>query len=219
MASLDSLFRYETPEEKAVIRRTTALLIILFLAALLYATLRYIIFGPYKFNAFPIFIMNKALALSFMMYLYILSSPYFKRVKRSLIGMSAYGMGIMHAMFSVILLPTSYLKKYYTTDGEMAVGFSAMIFFGIVALILMIIISKGFRYQSRYNKYWATFGFEKLFLMFLIVTGLHIFVFCINDWIRISRWYGYMPPVSLIAFIFLLGTTIHFFQRVFCKKK
>ena len=192
---------------------------IIFLASFLYATLRYIVFGPYKINALPIFVMNKALALSFVIYLYILSSPYFTGIKRSVLGITTYSIGILHALLSIILLPTSFLKKYYTSEGEMAVGFSAMIFFGILSFIISLLLSKGFRYPTKYSKFWSTFTFEKLFLIFLIVLALHIFVFCISDWIKINQWYGYLPPVSLLAFIFLIGTTFHFFQRIFCKKK
>jgi len=185
----------------------------------LYAALRYVVFGPYSVNALPIFIMNKALAFSFVINLYILSSPYIVRIRRSLLGIVNYIIGTVHAILSVILIPGSYLKKFYTVEGEMNVNFGAMVFFGIIAFILMVVISKGFQYRNKYSQFWLTFIFEKLFMIFLIILGLHIFVYGVENWISWDKWYGGMPPISLLAFLFLLGTTFHFFQRIFCKKE
>ncbi|NPA43077.1 MAG: hypothetical protein GXO27_03495 [Chlorobi bacterium] len=200
------------------VKRTVWLLAGVLAFTYLYAALRYVVFGPYDVNALPIFITNKALAFSFVINLYILSSPWIKGVRRSIVGIANVGVGTLHTLLSIILIPSHFFKKFYAATGEMTGTFGAMILFGILAFILMIIISRGFQYQHKYSKYWQTFLFERLFLVFLVFIGLHIFIYSVEGWFRPSDWYGGMPPISLLSFLFLLGATLHFFQRVFKKQ-
>ncbi len=208
-----------TKKNYPFVKKTLWMVLAIFVFTFLYAVTRYVILGPYDFKAIPLFITNKALAFSFVINLMILSSPKIKNISRMVLGLFTYLMGILHGILSVILLPTSFFEKFYDENGEMYFDTGAMVFFGVLAIILMIVINKYFHHYKQEKSFWNSFVFEKLYLVFLIALGLHLFVSYMDGWFVISNWYGYMPPISLLSFIAVLISTINFFQRVFCVKR
>ncbi len=184
-----------------------------------YAVLRYVFFGPYDINAIPLFVVNKSFAFSFMILSYFLSNPKVEFINRKIVGIFTYFFALLHAIISAILIPTSFFEKFYNEENLLTFTAATMIFFGVLAIILSVVISKSFLKSDSSNPFWKTFYFERLYLFFLLFLGLHIFIFYFPNWIKVQNWHGYMPPISLLSFLFLLGITMNFFKRVFLSKK
>jgi hypothetical protein len=204
-------------EDKKLLKRTVSFIIGTFLFTFVYATLRYVIFGPYTLHSIPLFILNKSLAFSSVIFIFVLTVKKITFLSRGIIGITSYIIAIFHGILGAILIPSSYFKKYFNPEGEMLVSFAAMIFFGVLALLLMVFINKIISFGKKDKKFYNAFWFHKIFLFLLAIISLHVFVFCIKDWFNFKNWYGYMPPISLLSFILLFFATLGFLNRVFEK--
>jgi hypothetical protein len=163
-------------------------------------------------NDLPLFITNKALALTFAVNLFFLTNLTFKNINRKVLGITTYFIAILHSIISVILLATPYFDSFYI-DGKLCYCAAVMMLFGVAAVMTMVLIQKNFMYRHRFPEYWSSFSFEKAYILFLIFIALHIFVYFVNGWFDVNSWPGGLPPISMISFVFIVISTIQFFHK------
>ncbi len=200
-------------------KRTFLVVIAVFFLAFAYAVIRYVVIGPYDINAIPLFIMNKAFAFSFVILLFIVNLHQIQSLDRALLGLMIYSMAILHLLLSAVLLPTTFFKTIFNSEGEILFSGASMVLFGIITFIFTVLISKVFFRAVKDMDYGGSFKFEKLFFVFLTFLGLHLSVFHATRWFDVDSWYGHLPPISLLSFLFVLATAFQFFKYVFHKEK
>ncbi len=175
------------------------------LLSLLYSVFRYNIFNNVSWQDLPLYVFNKAIALSIILLLFYnqISDQREKHVVDTGIGITL--LVIAHITMSIILQSPEYYIKFYIGQKLNLTG-SLSLLFGILAFLLFcftilvsFIKSNDTFTQNRGN-------IEKIKISTLFLIGFHLFVMGINGWLEPSTWPGYMPPISLVSFIFIFAT-------------
>ncbi len=177
-----------------------------FTLSLGYAVVRYHLFGGVLWDQLPLYVMNKVLALTVVLVLFY--KIWFGRVLTAenkewyiwAIATLVFG----HVLISLSLLSPEYYAKFFTA-GKMHFKNELSILFGIAAFIAFLGFLLSF---TKENKKLAR-KFQQVILFLLAV---HLFSMGLSGWITPWKWYGAMPPVSLLSFVIILSI-------LFVKKK
>lgn len=193
--------------------------------SLLYATLRYPVFGGVDWIHFPLYITNKVFALSGFLMLIItsilsLSPQRFQGwylalyEERNLIGFGSLVLIILHVFISVIILSPEYFDKFFAMDGKMNLKGEFSMFFGVAGFALMWMVNRYFSISGEVDpKRKSRNQFKKLINLSVFAGFLHTTIMGIGSWITPWEWYGYMPPISLVASLGFLVWFIIFLIR------
>ncbi len=153
---------------------------------LLYAILRYIVFGPVMWSELPLYVLNKSLALSALTLFAI--SPVNDGERREQLLATAGYLAALHGVISLILLPNGYYAKFFTDTGSFRIMAQVSLLGGAAAFGLWL---RGIRVAAE----WV-----------LAMIGVHLFFMGAEGWFSVGKWYGYMPPMSLLGFFVVIGS-------------
>lgn len=167
-----------------------------FTVSIAYATIRYNIFKGVPWTDWPIYVLNKAFAVSSLALLVINVFRYRFIQNRSNAKIFKFAMflGFLHILISFALLNPIYYDKYFL-NGKLSFLGGISILLGVIATAL--IFNKGFSKELNNNrnaKIWVL-----SFLAFII--GSHAAVTGFQGWFIASAWPGYLPPITLISFL------------------
>jgi hypothetical protein len=182
--------------------------------SLFYAIIRYNLLSDVPWADLPVFVLNKAIALT-MVFLFLIVqlelAPVTKLKNRLWLIILTFG--ILHASLSFVLLGPEYYGKFYALSrlnwiGSFSILFGAIAFSGMAFSGLMI--------MSRSIN--DSFSFEKITTYRLnIFTHLfisaHIFIMGFRGWLAPQKWPGYLVPISLIGFVFSIFATVMFIKK------
>lgn len=182
--------------------------------SLFYAIIRYNLLNNVPWADLPVFVLNKAIALT-MVFLFLIVqldlAPITKLKNRLWLIILTFG--ILHASLSLALLGLEYYSKFYVVTrlnwiGSFSILFGAIAFSGMAFSGLMIL----FRSIN------DSFSFEKITTYRLkIFTHLfisaHIFVMGFRGWLIPQKWPGYLVPISFIGFVFSIFAMVLFIIR------
>jgi len=165
------------------------------LGSIVYATARYHVFMGVSWSDWPIYTLNKALALSA---LFVLALSVIRQCSvtghsdaRALQMASVFG--AMHVMLSLILLSPVYYEKLFV-QGRLTAAAGLSMVLGAVAATAMA-AGRELRGEQRRDG-----GIGSLATAALVV-GLHAMLQGFRGWLSPSQWPGMMPPLTLIAFL------------------
>jgi hypothetical protein len=172
-----------------------------FIIALVYAILRYNVFGNVPWEEIPLFITNKAISLTtvFLM-LFTLNKQASKDIIIKL-WKSIFVLTSIHVLISFLLLGPEYYNKFYFENELNIVGYSTVLW-GILAFIGILMLNFNGILPTKNGKLTLPNSLKKWvrkIIPFLI--GGHLFSMGINGWISPNNWHGYLLPISLIGFI------------------
>lgn len=168
-------------------------IVIAFLSSMCYATLRYNICKDVPWDEWPLYILNKAFALSAL----LLLLAYAVRVYQKNIGdrriliSAASAFALIHIIISLILLNPSYYQSFYF-NSKMTNATNYAILFGAVAFVVL------------HNR---LLNIRLVALMIAIHAAL-----LRSGWSTPDQWAGGLPPMTLIAFCLGIITFITFFD-------
>ena len=167
----------------------------LFLACTFYATLRYQIFKGVSWSDWPLYTLNKIIALfALALLLFATLSALFSGLSKCSKYLSLSGMAMMlHFAFSLCLLNPQYYPKFFV-DGRLNLSASFSILIGIV--IWAIFYNEGRRSAPR--------DLQQNLLIIGIISlfgGLHAAIPAWRNWFDISTWPGNLPPITIISFL------------------
>jgi DMSO/TMAO reductase YedYZ heme-binding membrane subunit len=197
-----------------------------FAFSLVYAVLRYHIFGPVPWERFPFFILNKIISLcSFILLAFNFTFGPLKNLglpipnswlrSRRIIGIVGFMMVFAHVLISFMLFTPAIFGKFFTPEGTIKLIAGISMITGILAFMFLWIYNISFNSNFRKDKdllNWIN-SRKVLFTAFLL-GGAHLFFMGYKGWLAIDKWEGGMPPISLIAFsFFLIGFIINLFGR------
>lgn len=186
--------------------------------SLIYAVLRYHVFGEVEWGHFPLYVFNKVVALSGFLLLICSSllSLVNSRIKeeRDMIGFGSLVLIIIHVFISLIILSPDYFLKFYNPDGKMNLTGEVSMFFGVLGLAAMWMVNRYFSLSGTLNRGSETEKqFKKLIVVAIVAGFFHTAVMGIKSWLAPSTWHGYLPPITLLAALGFLVWLFYFFRR------
>ena len=161
---------------------------IIFILTISYSTIRYNYFGEIPVSDIPTFILNKAIAFSMIIFLFMNFLKHNTKNKEeknnywNIFKTSA----IIHLLLSIVLLSESYYPKLYSNDKLTLIG-NISIVAGIISIVYL-------------NNKFSTVKYSLLYL----IISIHLFFLGFKGWLNIEKWNGKLPPITLICFFILV---------------
>lgn len=172
-----------------------------FVLSLIYATLRYTVFKGTPLDNLPVFVLNKAVSMTalFMLGLSVLSSVNETRRQSGMMGLA---LSALHVLLSQAILAPGYFQKLYLTRGE-AASFSLtgelVVLTGALGLWGLLLL--GWPKHPASSPGWRA-ALPWIAKAVVALVGLHCLFLGWSGWFSPSAWPGYMPPITLICFVF-----------------
>jgi hypothetical protein len=174
---------------------------LIFLAALIYAVVRYVVFHGVAWSNVPLYIVNKALSWAALVY-FGASVTTRAKERRRYYGNLAAATVLAHVILSLMVLDPAYFGKFYDASGRFnAVGEVSMLA-GVLGSVLMagLVVANVQGHSNSGRSLRRGWGRAILWL-----AGIHVLVMGFAGWWRPGDWPGYLPPISLLSFLTALG--------------
>ena len=186
---------------------------VIFGACLAYAILRYHIAGDVAWRHFPLFILNRAIALVAVFFVgasYLIGKIihwYDHDAKLRLVvikfcGLLGFFLATIHAVMSVLLMKPAYFGKYHAADGTMNLQGELGMTLGILALLFLL--SPAITTLPMMPKAlggWRWKRSQRVGYFALLLVSVHLVVLGLTGWLTPEKWPAGMMPISLIAFV------------------
>ena len=191
-----------------------------------YAILRYHIVGHTPWKDLPFFITNKAVSLSSFILLTInfalgpmknlgmnISNDWMR--SRRLVGIVGFIQVFIHVIMSFMLFNPAVFARFFVENGTMNLITGISMVTGVVAFVFLWMYNISFNSQFRKDKdllRWI--NSRKVLLVAMFMAGAHLFFMGYPGWMTPGKWYGGLPPISLVSFAFFtIGYIINIFGR------
>ncbi len=212
--------------EETSTNRAIPIISVTLLFAIGYAILRYHIMGEVPWQNLPFFIMNKGLSLAAFLLLVMnfslgpasnlgLKVPASWLDARKALGMTGFLLVLVHVLMSLVLMgPASYGKMYEWSGGlSLMAGLSML--FGVLAFVALWAYNMSFQTFLREEAAFITFITSRRFMLAALLLGAaHLFFLGYEGWLAVEDWHGYLPPISLVAFVvFVIGYILNLLGR------
>lgn len=197
-------------------KKVSTVVLVVFGICLTYAFIRYNIVRNVPFDNFPLFITNKAAALSATILIgisFLLGplarfwpnqfSPHLYLRKH--FGVIGFAMAALHAIMSLVLLNPANYPRFYLQNGKFnLIGESSMLF-GILSFLIFSAISvtslPPIEKHMHPNQWKLVQRFGYLAYIFVL---LHVTIMGFQGWFRIDSWQYGMASISLISALFII---------------
>jgi hypothetical protein len=160
--------------------------------SLAYATVRYNVFKGVPWSDWPVYVVNKALALSSLLLLltWILRARGGPDESASGLLSSARRLALVHAGLSLAILSPAYFPTFFA-DGRLNWPSGISLLIGVVA-------ASSLHLKSRPTVPWVATA--RRLGVIALMAGMHAMLNGYGSWLAPATWPGYMPPITLIAF-------------------
>ena len=203
-----------------------SVILIVSLLSIAYTILRYHIVGNTPLSQFPLYILNKGLALTGFILLGINFSidplnnigtgigKKWLNIRPSL-GVSSFLLIFTHLFLSLILLNPANYQKFFLVNGSFTTNGGLSMLTGVIAFLVLWIYTISFQTFLREDKAFIKFiTSRKVILMAMVFTAAHIFFMGYQGWLTPQNWPGGLPPITLISFIiFIIAYIINLIGR------
>lgn len=177
---------------------------LVFIISFVYAIVRYNVFGNVPCEDIPLFISNKAISLTSVLLLLFTIKKEISKEKRVRIWKIIFFLISIHVFISFRLLGPEYYGKFYSDNEINIVGYSTLLF-GILAFLGILLLNSDGMLPTENGKLTLPNSLKnwiRTAIPYLIL--IHIFFVGISSWLTPFKWYGYLIPISLIAFISII---------------
>ena len=185
-----------------------------------YTILRYHIAGNTPWSQFPLYILNKGLALTGFILLGInFSLGPLNNIRKGIgekwlsirpsLGVSSFLLIFTHLFLSLILLNPANYQKFFLENGSFTTFAGLSLLAGLIAFLILWIYTISFQTFLREDKAFIKFiTSRKVILMAMVFTAAHIFFMGYQGWMTPKNWLEGLPPITLIAFFIFIITYI-----------
>lgn len=201
-------------------RGRTALSIAVFLIITAYSIVRYHILKGVPWSNFPVFILNKSISLSavvFIAFSYLIGVVVRANPKalqhwlknRKFFGLLGFSFAAIHSIMSLAILNASYFPSKFDESGKLNLVGELSFLFGALSVFIFSIVAISSLPQFKDvldEEKWKTI--QRLGYLALFTTLLHVLVMGLNGWMKPQDWPGGLLPISLIAFSIILVTLV-----------
>jgi hypothetical protein len=153
---------------------------------------------------FP-FIFNKAIAWSALVFAALSILPEIKLntfyVGRKFVGLTAYFFAIFHIFLNLFLINQIRFPKFYNELNSYNSSFYLVLLTGLLSILvftLAALVSLSIIKVKNKKK------FLKLGFYGVLINSLHPLALGFQNWFKLETWPFYMPPITLLAFVFVL---------------
>jgi DMSO/TMAO reductase YedYZ heme-binding membrane subunit len=192
---------------------TARWLVVIFGLALAYAVVRYHIASGVAWSHFPLFIMNKTVALAgtaMVACSYLIGKvirrydkdPRCKLVVIKFCGLIGFSLASVHGIASLCLITPAYFAKYFTEDGRLNFEGELGLMLGILALwalSLPAITTLPMMPKAIGGMRWKRS--QRMGYVCLILVVAHMVALGLRGWLSPEHWPWMLPPISLVAAI------------------
>ena len=160
----------------------------------LYAIIRYVIFGGVSPIHMPAYVLNKSVSTASVSFLFFAALSHAKgRVEKVIFwGTASLHFAYIHVLFSLALLSSAYYPKLFDAEKMNLTG-EFTVLFGVLAAYCFWLARTGKSVLMRLR--------IPQVLSSLFVAG-HLVAMGFGGWLKVGKWYGGLPPISLISFVF-----------------
>lgn len=220
----------EIAEEKLKKIKTIKILLIIFAVTMIYAVLRYNVFKGVPWSELPLYVSNKAIAWTSLVsiclsYLSGLMQKAGKRLftgfvhLRKYLGMYGFFLAIVHIMITLSILTVENYPSLYdgiaiNSKGELVIMFGMLC---LCCIIMPAVTSVKAVREGIATEKWKLI--QQLGYGALLANIFHVFSMGSNNWIEPGNWYGYMPPITMIAASIALVTLLLKLYTILLNKK
>ena len=161
-------------------------------ASLAYATLRYNVLKGVPWSDWPVFVLNKALALSslLLLVLWAVRARRGRGTPQAVLLAAASRMALAHIGLSLVVLTPVYFPAFFL-DGRLTWQAGTAVALGVAA-------ASGLAAGARHAGAHAS----RLLALGLVAfgAGAHAALYGYSSWLTPSSWPGYLPPITLVSF-------------------
>ncbi len=178
-----------------------------------YAVIRYNIFKGVEWVHLPLYITNKAFALSAVV---LIACSYAvgkairlhpeNRDKRialvKYLGLMGFSLAAMHGLMSMTMLSPVYYEKFYVETGKLNLMGELSVLFGVLSLWCLTvpaITSLPFMNEHLGRDRWRRM--QRMGYAALALNCGHLAAMGFSGWIDVSTWPGSLPPITLLGFV------------------
>jgi methionine sulfoxide reductase heme-binding subunit len=194
-----------------------------------YTYVRYVIVRHTNMAQWPLFLGNKAIALSATMLIALsfiigpLSRLFSNAARwtplRKPLGILGFALAALHSMMSLAILSPAYYGKFYVEGGKMNLIGESSLLFGIFAFLIFSIVavtSMPSIENSLGGRAWIRI--QRLGYLAFFFVLLHVMVMGFKGWFDPASWQYGLISISLIAaliiiFVLLLRILVMLFPR------
>ncbi len=190
-----------------------AFLIAVLILSVVYALLRYVVFGNTSGQHVGVFVLNKAVSMSALVLLAasLVTGPILRRWGASpqhtlhprRLGLAALALVVLHLVLSGLILNPAYFEEFFLEDGRMRGRVEWSMLAGGLALLLLIAqwratdalagpANGGQPHMSLLR--WAG-------LLVVTLGAVHVVLMGFPNWRTPGDWYGGLPPITLVSFV------------------
>lgn len=192
-------------------RKFYAPMLKIFIPAYIYAFFRYTVNHNEPWYDMPFYLFNKVLGVTAVVLIglaYIIGPlakviPRYKQYlgHRKYFGIGGFLLSSAHGIMSLLLMTPSNYKIFYNLEtGRLNINGSLSMLFGTLALLhfgFLSVISIPAVMKGMHGKQWKSLQRGGLFA--LGMAFLHVTFFGYKSWFNLEKWYGGMPPFSMIG--------------------
>jgi len=172
--------------------------------SLSYAILRYNIFGPVPWKDLPLYILNKAISFTAIILFTINSFAKYinksknidNKVDHKKIESTIFSLILIHLLISLMLFNPEVYPKFF--EENKTVNFSGG-FSMLAAIVAFIFFTKLKLFSNIFNNSLKAPNYFPFIFWLLIL--LHLFFMGYQSWFTPDKWYGGLPPISLLSFV------------------
>lgn len=177
--------------------------LIAFIPSFIYAILRYNIFKEVPWENLPLWVTNKAFALTATILIgYSFCAD--KTKPRKEIGILGFYIAIIHSIISFIILKPAYFSKFFSLDGKLNLSGESSMLAGVICLCLLLV--------ATYRSYPAVTEesevdlklIHQLVFWAILLNLIHLATMGVPGWLKIDEWPGMLPPISLLSLVISL---------------
>jgi hypothetical protein len=200
-------------------KKALQIILLVFAFSLAYSVMRYHVFEGVPAKDFPLFVMNKCLALTGFILLALNFSmgpaqqlgadvPTTWLEARKELGTVSFMIILVHMLGSVLIFGSgAYYSKFFAADSTMTAVGSWSMLLGILAFVWLWLYNISFKTAQKTDKALIELVTSRTSVSILgVLVAGHVVVMGFKGWLHPETWAGGMPPITLIAFIVYLAT-------------
>lgn len=200
-------------------KKALQIILFVFLFSLAYSVIRYHVFEAIPAKDFPLFVLNKCLALTGFILLALNFSmgpartlgadvPTTWLTARKELGTVSFMILLAHMLSSVLIFGSgSYYGKFFAADRTMTAVGSWSMLLGILAFVWLWLYNISFKAAQKTDRaLLELIGSRTSISMLGLLAAGHVVVMGYKGWMQPETWPGGMPPITLVAFVVYLAT-------------
>lgn len=189
-------------KHNTVLKRALIAVFSVYITTLVYAIVRYNIFGGVEWHHLPLYINNKAISVTVLVCLGLTiipgQNPEAPHLKR-LLGQWVFLGALLHMVIGAVSMVSGQYAKFFDAQGGLTLWSELSLLGGSLAFVLVVWL--------QFRKLEPGFGLinqarnRTLGQLALAAVLVHTTAMGLPGWLAIEKWPGTLPPISLISAI------------------